>query len=124
MEKQNKDQQGTINNCQDEAIKLLAPQPLRWIPLALDKTGKWLLVTNKIVNPVDIVFSCSKQITEADSIVISNPTISKTVQLDSQRWETKISSPAWGPETPILLDIKTLGNGEAVCSFTLKSGGV
>jgi hypothetical protein len=124
LSNQNRDQQNSINNCQTQAIKLLTPQPLKWIPLALDKTGKWILVTNKIVNPVDIIFSCSKQITEADVNIVSNPTTAKTVQLDAQKWETKISSPAWGPETPIVMDIKTLGSGDTVCSFTLRSGGI
>ncbi len=133
---QNRDQQNTINNCQTQAIHLLQPALMEWKPLALEMPDKdpsnsanektrWILVTNKAHDtPVEITFSCSNPIVSAESKIAGSMANSVTTPLGTLgegQWGTKIFSPAWGPDSPILL-IMTVSNprGEHTeCKFKL-----
>ncbi len=136
LEAQNRDQQGEINNCQTQAIKLLEPKPLHWKALALEmpdanpsnpaiQRTRWLLVTNKVQTPAEFSFACSLPIISAETKVVGSVADSRSVPLGNMgagRWGTKVFSPAWGPDSPVLI-ITTLSNptGEhAECSFKLE----
>ena len=127
LDKQNRDQQGTINKCQAESIKLLSPQPLRWVPLALDKVidgntikGKWIVVTNKTVIPIDLIIDCDKPITALNGSVVASPSLAQAARLTDNSWELKISAPAWDPVNPILVNTITTGVQDSVCKFKLR----
>ena len=116
LHKQNGDQQNTINNCQTQALKLMQPQPLKWVAMALDKVleggstkSKWLLLTNKPVTPVDLIIDCGRTITEIDARIVAIPTLSQSARLSDTKWETKISAPTWDSINPVSIDTTTLG---------------
>ena len=128
--KQNRDQQNTINNCQTQAIKLLTPQPLKWMPLAWDHIpdgtatkSEWLLLTNKPVNPVDLLVSCSGTITSLTARIVASPTTAQAASLGQNQWEVKITSPTWDPINPVRIDtVIANSSDDAVCRFTLRDG--
>ena len=133
--KQNRDQQNTINNCQTQALHLLEPKPMHWKGLALEKpeidtahrteTARWLLITNQERSSPEFIFTCDLPIIDADSKVAGNVYDTRTVDMGGGRWGTKIFTPSWGPEAPILV-VTTLSNpnntqGKAVqCEFHLQ----
>jgi len=125
-------EQKTANQTQDSLTQLSGkildiqkPIPWKWealvlgIPSGTSPTrDQFLLITNKLMSPVDIIFSCSQPITNAESRIVANPYAAITVKLDETRWESKISSPAWTPESPIEIDItKPTSSNSNTCNF-------
>jgi hypothetical protein len=134
--RQNRDQQNTINNCQTEAIRLLQPKSLHWKALALEmaepdpsnvslRRSRWLLVTNTTISPVEFSFTCSQPIVSAEAKVVGSVADTRTVPLGSLgngKWATKIFSPAWSADSPVLI-ITTLSNPNSEhseCAFKLE----
>jgi hypothetical protein len=125
-------EQSTANRTQDSLTQLSGkildigkPVPWKWQALVLGLSSgtspmrdQFLLITNKAMIPVDVIFSCSQQITNAESRIVANPSMEQTVRLDDTHWESKITSPAWTPESPIEIDIiKPASSSPNTCNF-------
>jgi hypothetical protein len=122
LQNQNRDQQGTINNCQTQAIKLLTPTDLRVHTavigyLATDKDLandpvhpiSMLILTNKPIATTKVTISCN-----AAFEVVKESVVGSAVTQFSQ-WNGKdspteftvgISSPQWTPMAPLLITIR------------------
>jgi hypothetical protein len=127
---QNRDQQNTINNCQNKAIALLAPPALRFsggriyeLPVRLGVLdGVFVLVTSKVVTPVRIDISCDRTVLGAvvDQVVGGGGTIVDNFGSDpkGQSVQVGFDSPAWLPQTPLLVHVNHTGDGGMSCEFT------
>jgi|SRR5882724_10959342 len=123
---QNRDQQNTINRCQQDAIKLLAPEPFKLVALTLEsadlgvgmKHVKWLVLVNKITTPTNLVVSCKRRFMDASaSIVGSGILAGGTSKLTDHQYEVNITTPAWGPESPLIFDMSYIGDSNNPCTF-------
>ena len=131
LQNQNRDQQNTINNCQTQAIKLLQPTAFQWHALALEgaevspKTRKqrWILLANKVLSPAEFGFSCSHPIIQAETKIVGSVADAKTVQIDKDHWGSQIRSPAWGPDSPVLIVMTLAASSEenTSCNFQLET---
>lgn len=107
LQRQNRDQQGTINNCQTQAIKLLAPVPLL-IRAVVSELGEYqsgtltavIVDTNKPLNPVVLDVRCND---DFELVRISTPHegpgtfIATLPRADARSYPLRMSSPAWLP---------------------------
>jgi hypothetical protein len=128
LSNQNRDQQNTINNCQTQALKLLTPQPFRYEALVLDsepsgnsKKSTWLILTNKPQIPVEFQVNCTSELESVDVGIVQQVTASR-VDHEDKMWLFQISSPAWTPESPIVVHTVSKGNGKLTCEFAAKGG--
>jgi len=126
LDRQNKDQQNTINNCQSQAINLLKPKPFGWHAIALEKAeemptesrSRWLLLANKDISPpLEFRFSCTPSIVSAEVKVVGTAADVRTTKLNEQVWGFQLRSPAWGPDSPILVNTITAKTAETKCEF-------
>jgi hypothetical protein len=124
---QNRAQQNTINNCQSQALKLLTPEGFNIVPIVLEGTKasideqhiKWLLLTNKTITPVNLVVTCAKRLTSISAEVIGGgPALSGgNEKFSDVQYEINISSPAWSPKTPLILNVSYIGDQDMTCRF-------
>ncbi|HEU5458776.1 MAG TPA: hypothetical protein VFU68_09180, partial [Terracidiphilus sp.] len=126
LSNQNRDQQNTINNCQTQALKLLAPEPLKVVPLLLEPGNggmemqhvEFLLLTNRVITPINLVVSCQDRIADLNaSIVGSGVTAGGSSRISKNQFQVNISSPAWGPEAPMIISMSFIGYSDNPCSF-------
>jgi hypothetical protein len=129
---QNRDQLNTIDNCQTQAIKLLQPQPFQWQAKALEEAevsnndpGKlkqrWILLANKDVSPAEFRIDCSRSLLGVEVKVAGTSASVKVAHVLGDQWGAQVLSPAWGPNSPILV-ISTLAKTPVVdttCQFHL-----
>jgi hypothetical protein len=146
LQKQNGDQQNTINNCQTEAMKLLTPESqkitvLTWedkVVNGTDHEASYLLLTNRIVTPVRIDGSCDVSITaiSADPIgigtysggasVIGRSPSPTSLRFNQQREQSRtqfsvsFSLPAWTPTSPIRMRVSYTSLRTAGCNFIVR----
>lgn len=129
LNKQNHDQQDTINNCQAQALKLLAPEPFKITPVLLDpatpgvdlQSPRWLLITNKTVTPIDLIVQCSRRIISVSGQVLggggSIQLGGSARKLADNEYELSIASPAWSPITPLSATVSYSGGEFITCNF-------
>lgn len=141
LDKQNRDQQNTINNCQTQAIKLLTLPPISIHTVEDDIPifdGKKTLVfvigiTNRDISPVDVNLSCDA---DFQSIALdSNPNArihmpslgGVEVQMDTRSSQITprliyihIGQPPWTAEHPLMYPIVTGGSQRIQCEFKRK----
>jgi hypothetical protein len=115
LRKQNGDQQNLIDNCQTQAIQMLAPPDLKietvmyGLPNAsyLGKPAVVLQVvglTNKVISPIDVVLRCSDQITVIGGIFMGvggGYTGPNVTRIDAKAYRLQLESPAWTPIRPL-----------------------
>jgi hypothetical protein len=127
LQKQNRDQQATINGCLSQAMKLLAPEEFKMTPVFFDedysnaviRKARWILITNKLVTPVRMLIQCDKYLESAYSGPVSGASMgSGGNRLAPNVWSSEIQSPAWTPTLPFLATVSYRGGGDIVCSFT------
>lgn len=121
---QNRDQQNTINRCQQEALNLMRPPEQRTTALVigtstspdgLSRTVNYLLLTNKDVEPVHMKTKCDADVALADmgSIGVSGlPPFgfgNSSHPTNDGSWEIDIASPAWTPTAPFMATIQFSG---------------
>jgi hypothetical protein len=127
LKQQTVDQQNTINNCQTQALKLLSPEPFKIVPIVLNPANtsigeqhvKWLLLTNKTTTPVNLIVACNKRLTSISAEVIGGGAMLSggNTKLSDNTYKINISSPAWGPNTPIVLELSYIGDQNITCGF-------
>lgn len=138
---QNRDQQNTINSCQTQALKLMQPEPFQWHSVVLEPAeevatspnemkARWLLMSNQALSPAQFSFSCTWPIIAAEIRVAGVAADARAMQLQGDRWGAIVSSPAWGPNSPVLITttLRKAGDPSRIaCNFALdsmaKSGG-
>jgi hypothetical protein len=128
LQSQNRDQQNTINNCQTQALKLLAPEPTSITALYMSTestytegvlTAKFVLLTNHAITPVKMGVTCDRPIITGYSVILgsgtmlggSGPTAQKTLDIS-------IESPSWTKISPVLVVMKLPDNKTPICTFT------
>jgi hypothetical protein len=129
LEQQNRDQQNSINHCQQDAISILAPVAQKTTVVFFDKDeskspaqARFLLLTNVNMTPVRMNVQCNYSMESVNvSPVGPAVTMGGADRLNSTLWETNITSPAWTPTLPLIATISysRLGGGLA-CSFMPK----
>lgn len=126
LQNQSRDQQSTINGCLSQAMKLLTPGPLEWTPKAFEvdrsnstiSVSRWLIFTNKTVPSVDMVITCDSEIQQLSGKVVGDASNAGSgARLSDKSWELRVTSPAWEPTAPVLVNISTRGSGVLTCSF-------
>jgi hypothetical protein len=123
LDKQNRDQQGTINGCLSQAMKFLTPEPRRITILHLGSaktvdqlTGiKSILLSNKVITPVRATVICDCDIERMDLGAIGSAQMGGSGQrVAPNSFSAMIQSPAWTPTQPILAEIVVRRNLEDV----------
>ena len=133
---QNRDQQNTINNCQTEAIKLLAPQELKITQHLLNsaepfdtkeevsRSQTYLILTNKAISPISAIFSCDQPVKWGPvEIVGGGPVLggggSGGIIHPMYRYYQTIhfSSPAWTPTEPMIVELTYSSKTRVKCVF-------
>ena len=129
LQKQNRDQQSTIDGCLSQAMKLLTPEALKITPVFFDNDtsnavvwkSRWILLTNKTVTPVSMVVSCNAVLDSVDVSPIGGTMMgSAGNKLGPSAWGSNIQSPAWAPTAPLLARVSHRGRDSIVCSFNLR----
>ena len=129
--KQNRDQQNTINHCQQDAIKLIAPPPehhaiiqiFQETPPPGFKLSTFLFTTNRVLTPTTITASCDRPVRDFEGFVsgtkmmISSPAVQVPNSPPDRNWEFAISTPPWTPDTPIVIEFAYEGTQEPLCVF-------
>jgi len=131
LEKQNREQQGTINGCLSQALKLVSPTApqLKYFPISnAQRPGvpnmDYILTTNVPRTPVDLVAQCDFPIADAIFTMLTETGGSTTVELgrpiEGGRYRITISSPTWTVSAPIKATLFISGavNRLPSCSFT------
>jgi len=127
---QNRDQQNTINKCQEDAINRMAPEPERHSieEIAVGKsllghpTKVFVYTTNKTITPVVVVVSCDSPIDELQGAIAGTTAMLGTLaapmgpQLPNT-WSFSIASPAWTPDTPITIQFSYAEKEAPKCLF-------
>lgn len=131
LQKQNRDQQGTINNCQTQALKLLLP-PMPWIKtfaIFHDHDGQmpsaeYILTTNVVRSPVDLVATCDFPIGNTTLHILTESGATEELgnlrhQMSATQMELRLSTPAWDVASPAKVTIFFSGtvNKNPVCTF-------
>jgi hypothetical protein len=136
-------EQGTASKAQESLTELSGkileigkPLNLKWDSLALESPEKvsitpkpilrsrWLLLTNKPVNPAEFTFGCSMPIDSAEVKVVGSAGEVRVTRLDKDEWGAKVTSPAWSPDSPVLVitNFSQVGSGSDItCRFHLRS---
>ena len=129
LQKQNRDQQSTINGCLSQAMKLLTPEPPKTTILPIDvadnrdpalKSTRFILLTNKTITPVRVVISCDAYIERVSLLPIGSAVLGGGGTRFSDRiFQSMIQSPAWTPSQPILATVEHHKEDSPKCSFGL-----
>jgi hypothetical protein len=118
---QNRDQQNTINHCQENAIKLLAPALQKTTPIVIGKVDAGpglvkifsVLLTNKPVSPVDMFFKCDRAITSfAVYPIPKTPHMATMSPVNQFTWEARINNPPWTQEAPLMTEVTYQGTAD------------
>jgi hypothetical protein len=126
LSKQTADQQDTINHCQQDALKLLTPEPFKIVPLVLEPANqgvgvqhvKWLVLVNRTVTPVNLHVGCQKRFVSASASILGSGMISGgTAKITDYLYQVNISTPAWSPESPLIFEMSFSGDSNNACSF-------
>lgn len=131
LNRQNRDQQNTINNCQTQALKLLTPQVQKTTVLYLDEDHtqiphvvRFILLTNKPVTPVDMNIQCNRMMDDArlEALETGRKELGTgPVRLARNEFTVNVIGPSWTPTGPFLATIKYEGESEGLeCSFDLR----
>jgi hypothetical protein len=118
-------QQGSIDNCQNQAIKLLTPPEqltsLRLLPFEGDQYGPFrkyqlLAITNKTVDNVTFDINCQRDIVSISATLLPKDSpvfLSQPKKVSSNEYTANITNPAWTDAAPALLRLTIAGQGDA-----------
>jgi hypothetical protein len=138
LEKQNRDEQVLIAGCQNQAMKLLTPEPLHITTLAIGTgitstqvgkpTSKAIVIvatTNQTITPIRATLECEYPI---DSIAppglagVAGDTVWQTSisrgRPSNTKIEAYIDSPAWRPSQVLAFPIMSTEPGPGKCNIT------
>jgi hypothetical protein len=122
-------QQGTINGCLTQAMKLLTPEALRLSFVALPpiqrqkattKSANYLVLVNKTITPVRMSITC-KTPAHIEASVLGTGTQSGSFENQDYigtEHMIAIDSPAFGPSSPLLVSLDFNTEQEPDCQFS------
>ncbi len=118
LQKQNRDQQSSINGCLTQAMKLLTPESQETSILYMDglqpantpagvQGSVFLLMTNKIVTPFRMDIARDSPLTDLQVIPLSTggTRMGGAARSAETAFSVNIGSPAWTPTAPFLAEI-------------------
>lgn len=126
LSKQNRDQQNTINSCQNQALKLLAPKNHTMTVLVLkefdpnvqDQDIEWLFLTNTIVSPFRVEIRCQMPFEVTSAGVVGGPSMGPGAQkLAPNESIVEMDTPAWSPNAPFRVKMIVHSNHASNCRF-------
>ncbi len=125
---QNRDQQNSINNCQNQALKLLTPEELDVLPFlwsdnvtnGVDHNTTFLVLANRSVTPVRMRVGCNRPIKWGNAKIVGSGTMTGGTRVGKNFLDVAIDSPTWGPRSPMRVDIQYVGSEVIDCTFSAK----
>ncbi|MDR3752030.1 MAG: hypothetical protein P4K94_11145 [Terracidiphilus sp.] len=128
---QNRDQQNTINNCQTQALKLLAPMPFKQTALTMLtydpdpvqplNRAEVMLLSNKSIEPVNMRVTCNREIAKLMFHILgkSPMTAGSQIRKAPNVIDLNIQSPPWDTDTGLWLRIDhEEPNNKFACTYT------
>lgn len=114
LQRQNRDQQNTINGCLTQALGFLKPLEFKETILTLDNpkqdnaamTGvRWIILTNQTLTPLRMNAHCDLSVSSMDISVIGSSALGGTFseRLSTTDFRLHVSTPAWSPSSPLLI---------------------
>jgi hypothetical protein len=129
LQKQNRDQQSSINGCLTQAIGLIPkPEPFRQTILNLDnefpanqnkamKGVRFLVLANKTVTPVRVGIGCDSSIAELNVHVLGSMLGTTASRLSLTDFRFELANASWSPESPLVVSILYFASaGDIKCS--------
>jgi hypothetical protein len=129
LQKQNRDQQNTINGCLSQAMKFLSPEPQKIAAIVFDhdesnevKKIRWLVVSNKTITPVLMNVVCDRVLEDGVARIVGNSGMlgRGTGKVAPEILGIDISAPSWSPTSPLLVAMSYRGDANISCSFNLR----
>ena len=129
LQKQNRDQQSTINGCLSQAMKLLTPEERKITARVLhsdnegksEKTIEWIALINKTIEHPTIVVSCNRPLLSANlGIAGGHLSMGQERRLSQNAFAIEIVSPPWSPTYPFYAKLSYIGDIGIGCSFDLR----
>ena len=128
LEKQNRDQQSTINGCLSQAIRLLAPQSLRIITqtvkLPADKNGPHIFSaviahTNLPITPLNVTLKCNRDVIlmEDPHMIGAGIAMGYVVENKGNLVNYRVLSPPWVPDEALVFFVRTV-DFQPECTLT------
>jgi hypothetical protein len=123
LHNQLQDQQSTINRFIGELGDRILPAPHRIVALLLEKnreakTVKWIVLTNRVVTPLRMPVGCDGGVTQTRaSIIGAGVQHGGSSKISGNKWEISIGFPAWGPSSPLLIEITHVAAEHGPCTF-------
>jgi hypothetical protein len=130
LQNQNRSQQGTINGCLSQAIRLIAPPTphIKSFPTTnAQRPGvpqiDYILTTNIQRSPVDLIAQCNFPIVDAEFTVLTESGGTTQIELGrsvgTMQYQMTISSPAWTASDPLKITLFLGGSVDRLprCSF-------
>ena len=125
--RQNRDQQNSINNCQNQALHLLVPPNLQIDAFLLgdikmkgdQADAQFIVITNKPISPTRLKIMCTRPILGAQALPVEQGTTigSFGKEPKGNTVEVGFDAPAWTPRSPIKVDVNHSGALGASCTF-------
>jgi hypothetical protein len=126
LQKQNRDEQVLIGECQTEAIKRLVPEPLKMSAAFFDNTDprnpqakyatRWLVLTNKPMSPFKVDVICNVPVSAVRMETVGSRNVSQRVDMVNPFQYLAIQdSPAFSPSSPLLFTVDS--EGVVSCNF-------
>jgi hypothetical protein len=113
------DSQSALAKLSDKILDIGKPQALRVVIQALMepigdgpvKVRYFIVLTNKTVTPAIVNVSCDQDITAGEGAVVGTTVMSAGMGpvIGNRRFNFSIASPAWSPQSPILVDVHYTG---------------
>ncbi|MGA3373002.1 MAG: hypothetical protein ABSC48_14695 [Terracidiphilus sp.] len=126
LQNQNRDQQNTINNCQNQALKLLKPEdakvyffPVQSVPSNGAKWVVYVAVTNKIMTPAYMEVDCDAPILNPQGYALNSQFMmyGGRMNSDGKGFSFTIASPAFAPNQPVGIQYGYAGDKAPNCEF-------
>jgi hypothetical protein len=131
LEKQNRDQQSSINGCLTQAIGLLKPSPLNVIPIVLDhiddpasqsKIGatRVILLVNHNADPATVHMKCREPVVDVTAKMLGggpNFPVEVTPVFRYPTNEVQMTVRSWSSSSLMLIKSNSSGSDDANCGF-------
>jgi hypothetical protein len=126
LTQQNRDQQNTINQCQEKALALLTPAARdvtvlsfanKQLGVGPDKERTWILLVNQIVTPIRLTVSCDSAFSQGFiSVIGNNSSAANQAYTPDRNSFGAMLDTAWTPKSPLLVGIR-YSSGIPDCGF-------
>jgi hypothetical protein len=131
LQNQNRNQQGTINGCLTQAIKLLKPADLVVSPIVLDhidespsppnKATRYILLINRDVDALRVHLKCKVALSDMSASMLGGLSFPAQVQpvFEFPATEVQVSVRSWSPTSVLLVRSHSSVLDDANCGFSV-----